>query len=344
MATNEQIIQEGLLDITSQALPEVEKGDWQALQLTANAFLERVHQIGELARMVKSQRTISSELQAIYYAMRTVDNFSAQAVSLQHQFEERVNSFLGRTIYLTYVMTDGNMSFLDEAHIGQLYQTATKAYGRGNISAGNVMETQDLEQDLLQRVQNSIAQRKDVYTTILGMVNNPDNDRRFYWHELNENHKRARQYTVRFTNMGPIAEGYVGAVINEDGAVTNAGATSQAWYRSLKALYWNHIEFDSIPAVVKGDIVWQEDGNIQFAVKTGSFSMARFGQYVRLAINITKISALTTEQFRQALPKLVQMSKIARQIAELSKEGATEEIDKIAQEIAAKFKLTIQVG
>lgn len=344
MADNEQIIQEGLLDITSQTLPEVEKGDWQALQLVANTFLERVHQIGELARMVKSQRTLASELSAIYYAMRNVDNFSAQAVLLQHQFEERVNAFLGRTIYLTYVMKDGNMSFLDEAHIGQLYQTATKAYGRGNISASNMIETQDLEQDLLQRVQNSIAQRKDVYTTVLSMVNDPDNDRRFYWHELNENHKRARQYTVRFTNMGPIAEGYVGAVINEDGAVTNAGATPQAWYRSLKALYWNHIEFDSIPAVVKGDIVWQENGNIQFAVKTGSFSTARFGQYVRLAMNITRIQLLTPEQFRQALPKLVQMSKIARQIAEYSKENATEEIDKIAKEVAAKYKLNINVG
>lgn len=344
MADNQVVIEQALLEITSETLPEVEKGDWQALQVMANVFLEKVHQINLIARDAINKRPISSELQAIYYAMRTVDNFSAQVVSLQHEFESRINSFLDRTIYLAYVMQDGGISFLDEAHIGELYQHVTKAYGRGNISAGAMIESQDLEVDLLKKVQNSMAQRQQVYTTVLGMVQDPDNDRRFYWHELNENHKRARKYTVSFPNMGPIAEGYVGAVINEDGAVTNAGATSQAWYRSLKALYWNHINFDSIPAVVKGDITWDLNGNIQFAVKTGSFSTARFGQYVRLAINITRIPALTTEQFRQALPKLTQMSKTARQIENLAKEGSTEKIDEIAQQIASKYKLNIKIN
>ena len=83
---------------------------------------------------------------------------------------------------------------------------------------------------------------------------------------------------------------------------------------SLKVLYENHIQKDSVGAAIRGDVVWNENGNIQFAIKEGSFSTARFGQYLNLAYNTIQIKMISANEYEKYLPKLIRISKVADSI------------------------------
>ena len=76
-------------------------------------------------------------------------------------------------------------------------------------------------------------------------------------------------------------------MVNEDPNV-EAYSEGDALENSLKYLYLNHIEIESIPGIVKGDVVMNSNGNIQFAVKTGDFNTAGFGPAYVVAIEIQR--------------------------------------------------------
>ena len=319
--SNESVVESTLKEVTADTIHKVEHGNYAQLRQAAQDFIDRVTDIALINQHILSQSGIKTMLTDIYSNMRNVEGYAAQALALQHAFEERLNQFMGRTIYLTYVNPDGTIYFYDDAHIGELYRQATTNRGRGNISASKMFDAMDLEAALKTRMIASMNQRKEVYIEALRRWSSNAKEatkeydpsaKTFYW-RLNDS-RHITGWTAPISNRGPIAEGYAGAVINEDGSVTNANLE---W--SLKALYENHIQKDSIGGAVKGDIVWDENGNIQFAVKSGSFSTARFGQYLRLAYNILQIHELTPAEFEEKLPKLVRFSKATTAIIEDAK-------------------------
>lgn len=61
-------------------------------------------------------------------------------------------------------------------------------------------------------------------------------------------------------------------------------------------MWRNHIQKDSIGAAIKGDVVLDSNGKIQFAIKSGSFSTARIRQYILLAYNMLRLNYLSPEQ------------------------------------------------
>ena len=79
----------------------------------------------------------------------------------------------------------------------------------------------------------------------------------------------------------------------------------------LKTLWTEHILKDSVGAAIKGDVVLTRNGHIQFAVKEGSFSTAKIGQYVRLAYNILQLQFLDASvlQRPEVFQKMVGNSK-----------------------------------
>lgn len=89
-------------------------------------------------------------------------------------------------------------------------------------------------------------------------------------------------------------------------------------------LYYNYIKGkkDSVAAAVKGDVVFNQDGSIQFAVKSGNFSTSMIGQYINLAINIHHIQEISLEDFQKGLPKLIKLSKVADQIIKAANKKA----------------------
>ena len=326
--SNESVVEKALIEASAAEISKVEEGNFIQLRQAAQDFIDRVTDIATVTTNVLSASKITTMLTAIYRDMRHVEGYAAQALVLQHAFEERLNSFMGRTIYLTYVNPDGTIYFYDDANIGLLYSQATTNKGRGNISAGKMFEANDLEDELQARMRASMNQRKEVYVEALRRWSSNDAEatkeydpsaKTFYWRLYDSRHITG--WTHPISNKGPIAEGYAGAVINEDGSVTNANLE---W--SLKALYENHIQKDSLGGAVRGDVVWDGNGNIQFAVKMGSFSTARFGQYLRLAYNITQFHNLTPAEFEAHLPKLVRITKATQAIIDDANNKSEEEL------------------
>lgn len=330
-------IEEYVKKITANEVYKVHQGNYEQLKYAAQIFLDRVRDIADLNHQIVSQNSIKTQMSKIHeYMKKDVEN-TRQALQLQHIFETQLNDFMGRVIYLTYVDKEGNINFYDDANIGKLYSQATKESKgrRGNISASKMFETIDLEQELREKMLISIAERKLVYQQAIrrweknktqdyvdgiplsGKDYNPSKNT-FYW-RLNDYHITG--WTDPISNRGWIAEGYAGAVINEDPQVK-----SKAIESSLKQLWEEHIQQDSIGGAIKGDIVLRDNGNIQFAVKSGSFSTARFGQYVRLAYNIQQIDILTPEQFEKVLPVLVNFRKATTEIIQAARKKGQQEI------------------
>lgn len=290
-------------------------------------------------KIIQSKSSVKDSLSKFYKLMRESTVFTQEALILQHNFETQLNNFLGRTIYLAWVDKNGHILYLDDANIGKVYANATANRGRGNISASkmkNFVDEQDLNNDLQKKIQASEAKRIGVYQeAILRWSSNdteekksyPKSQKTFYWRLINSHFISG--WTDPIQNKGIIAEGYAGAVINEDENVI-----SENLENSLKVLYDNHIQKDSIGAAIKGDIKWKENGEIQFAVKEGSFSTARFGQYLNLAYNIMQIKTITASEFETYLPKLVRISKVTDNILKMLEENAKESLNKEIGEVA----------
>lgn len=322
---------------TSNTIYQVHKGDYNELRYAANLFLNEVDKIAQRNHAIASQGTIKKEISDIYKYMKADTENTRQALQLQHIFEKQLNDFMGRTIYLTYVDTQGNLNVYDDANTGKLYSQAVKESKgqRGNISASKMFQTIDLQQDLKEKILISINKRKGVYQEAIrrweknktqewdrekiesGKEYYPSKNT-FYW-RLNDYHISG--WTNPIQNRGWIAQGYAGAVINEDQSIV-----SLKLQLGLKNLWQNHISQDSIGGAIKGDIVYKENGDIQFAVKSGTFSTARFGQFVRLAYNILQIQLLTPQQFQKALPALVNFRKITNDIIEAARKKGQQEI------------------
>ena len=335
---------------TSQKIYEVHQGDYNDLRQAALIFLQQVKKLSQLNHNIIGQDTIRKEIDAIYKNMRQAEKNTQKALSLQHIFEKQINDFMGRTIYLTYVNKQGGLYIYDDVNIGKLYSQATVNKGRGNISAEKMFDTIDIQGDLKEKILKSIQNRKDVFQkavsrwqknyqqdfdpskTQTGKAYRPSKNT-FYW-RLHDYHISG--WTDPITNRGWIAQGYAGAVINEENEINNAFIES-----SLQVLWTRYMKQDSLGGAIKGDIVLKNQTDIQFAIKSGSsFSTAKFGQFVRLAYNIIQIKLLTPSQFEAVLPKLVNFSKVTDKIIE----GANTKGEKEITFEIKKQKTTVTLG
>lgn len=329
------IIENGYKNKLIEDLYNVDQGDFKALKNAAKDFLDKVYTLSDLYEKGLEQNKIKKKLQLIYLAMRQETSYTRNFLAYAHDFEKAVNNFLGRKIYLTYIKDDGTFIFYDEANIGKLYQEATANKGRGNISKKKIFDANDLEEDLKKAIEKSIKQRYQVYQTAAKRWsdNNTENKKKynpsqktFYW-KIYNNHK-ITGWTKPIATLGIIAEGYAGAVINEDPYVHNYNIEN-----SLAVLWNAHIQKDSIGGLVKGDIVLGKNGNIQFAIKEGSFSTAMIGQYVRLAENIKILRDISKEQFQEYLPKLVRQGKITSAIIKALNEEVEKKLENVIKNI-----------
>lgn len=341
--SNESVVKETITQATSLELVNVTKGDFQSLKLAARLFIDRINEISELGISISRITPLKEQLLAFYDMMRYSTQFTREALELQHAFETKLNDFLGRTITLTYVTKEGDLYFYNDAHIGELYAKATRNRGRGNIGRTKMFESYDIEEQLRVKMLQSAAQRKGVYIEALQRWEHNKNEdtmnydpsyHTFYWH------LRSSRYISGWTDpiatRGIIAEGYADAVINEAEDVK-----TDSLEPSLEALWLNHIVPNSVAAAITGDVALQGDGNILFAVKSGSFSTAQFGQYVRLAYNILQINEMNVEDFKEALPQLIKVNDLTNQIITAANEKSKRDL---ANEVQSEVQLTININ
>lgn len=296
------------------------------LQKAANEFLIEIN----IASNSSSHQTLMQKLQAItdkikllYGNMRASSTYTQQVLAAQHKFENALNNFLKRKIYLTYVEEDGNIIAYDEVAIEQIYQQATGNVGRGNINPNILKNITNVNNDttsINKEIQKSVAKRQQVYLTAIQRWEENEEEKNkkynpsfhtFYWRLFDDRHITG--WTNKIDSRGVIAEGYAEAVINNEKDVLNTSIES-----SLFNLWHNYIKKDSIPAAVKGDITLKDDGSMQFAIKEGQFSTAKVGQYINLAYNITQLSNnITRQNFYLALPKLLSLGKTSSKIVDI---------------------------
>lgn len=318
-------IQEVLKNTVSKSLYDNNNQDFLILQRQAQKFLTNIRNYSNIFEESKKKDSLKKGLTKIYDSMKKDTELTQNLIIEAHHFENAVNTFLQRTMYLTYVKDDGTLLFLDETHTGELYRQATANAGRGNISKEKITDINDLIQELNKKIQKSVARNKPIYTSAV-----------YRWNKTNWGPKKHFYYkedgkwkpSKRVRTRGRIAEAYVQLVIDENKTTDKE--------LGLKLLD-ERIEIDNIPAVVKGDVVYDAMGNIHLAVKEGSFSTAKIGSYYNLAINILSIKRPPSkEDFQKALPKLVRLSATADKIIEEMNKEIEEAFKEIVEEIASK--------
>lgn len=293
--------------------------DFNQLKQAADKFLKDVQILSNQYQQGLSRTSIKQKITDLYTGMRQDTKYSQEILSYQHEFETRLNEFIGRKIYLTYVTETGHINYYGEANVGKLYQEGTANRGRVNIGESKIFDANDLTENLKMVVNRAEQQRIKVYQEAIRRYTKNDSETKmnyapsektFYWwkkeKETIHEAKNLDGWTDKILNKGIIAEGYAGAVINEDTHVMNNKIEL-----GLKTLWTDHIAKDSIGAAIKGDVVLTSNGHIQFAIKEGSFSTARVGQYVRLAYNILQLQFLDANilQRPEVFKKMVGNSK-----------------------------------
>ena len=266
---------------------------------------------------------LNTKMQKTYEAMRDYESITRLLVDKGQEFEVALNQFLNRTVNLAYVDKDGSLIVIEEAKVGRLYAEATKNRGRGNISAARFRKTvsrEELNAEFQKDINEIVASKKKIYTEAIRRYEDTIKaiqQRQYYW-QLNQE----REYSPTISNKGRIAEAYAEAVLTEDAMVVDSPQI--AVERGLQALV-RHIEEDNVGAAIKGDVQVKGDGKIFFAIKEGSFSTPRIGQYYALAVNLQDIPEMTPEELESRLAELTNMRSVADKIESNAFQFANEE-------------------
>ena len=306
------------------------------LRQKAQEFLLQLVTIYENGDKYRVHSNGSKELMRLWTIYRDTQTARALAL-LQNNFALALDAFLDRKIILTYVDKQGNLLLYTEEGEIEILNKVTKNEGRGNFSMkefGKAEQIQKLpadlrpgtEEDLIAAIHASVAEKQQVYQTGYerydkvrkGLIHDKIT-RRYYW-RLNAS---AIDFPENGFSLGEMAEAYANVIIQRDRDVTNATLES-----SLQVLYNRYIKSkkDNIPAILKGDVVVNENGNISLAVKGQSASTAKIGQYIVAAHYIVTMPNLTPNQLKEWLKEIPKINDYAEKIEQEAEKLTFEEI------------------
>lgn len=326
---------------------EEQIGNFPFLKRAAQSFLTSV----KIYNRKYSDATLKGKIDLLHNLMETSTPDVKLILKNQHEFEEAVNIFLGRVIFLNYVNSDGTMNIYTPAEIGKkVYQ---KAYKKTKTTAGisdesmnyvkGMQKYEELRKAILEASKNKQqvfiqAARRFDKTNVSNEKNKkrvmhyPNWERTFYWRLYSKN--RITGWTLqKIGNKGHIAEGYADLVINdytdsEEKKIDNTNV--QYGLEKLASL----IKLNSVPGIVKGDIqLNSSDGIIQLAVKSGSFNTSSIDNDLALALNIRIFQSLSIEELENNFNDLVDLSKVGTVIINNIEKNAIERIQKIANSL-----------
>lgn len=341
----DSIVEEMVKKKTEEAvLKEEAEKTFEELKKASKNFIS---ELGEASENFKKQELIEkiANIGDLYFSMRHDSDYTRKVLASQHKFENALNKFLHRNIYLTYVDDDGNLVAYDEGAMEKIYSGAYGNEGRGNINPEilkDIINTDEIVNNINEKLRESANNRNRVYLKAISRweKNNKEGEMEyspsintFYWRLYDKDHVTGHTNAIK--TLGVIAEGYADAVINEEEDISNDSIEL-----SLKNLWENYIEKDSTSAIIKGDVVLKADSSIQFAIKEGKFSTAMIGQYIKLAHNITKINkTVFMQDFKLALPKLLSIGKTSKNIIDILEGEANDISFKLVKSILSGKKL-----
>lgn len=346
---NKKIIKNIIEDKSAQEIENNTIEDFLKLKEAAKIFINDVQTISDMYKTVlEGSLTIKDEIIRFYKAMSEDNKKTRNTLVAMNKFEEALNTFLGRTIYLTYVTKDGYLNYYNDAHVEDIYKTkAYKNSGGCGVGITGLLDSNDLIGDIRQKLRKAEEGKRMVYITAIEryqknnieekMKYNPSK-KTYYWYTNLKKHYL--NHTDKISQIGDIAEGYADAVINKDRKVSDKNLES-----SLGVLWHNHISRNTTSAIYQGDVIYNKDGNIQFAIKSGQFSTATVGQYYSFARNILNLKFLTKEDLlndKQTFEKLVKADDITNEIFNYLNEKAKEQIaDSLLNEKGIQLQLDL---
>lgn len=337
-------IKQEAIDISTKDVHESLLEDFEALQKAATTFLAEIINIYNGGSRYRKNNGEIMRLWSIYR-----DATTARELALsQQRFSFALDQYLGRTIVLTYVAPDGQIYMYTEEGEAEILSKVGKNVGRANFNAsawlggkrGHVpqqyQKLMDGEVDLIQKIHRSTSQRQEIYA---------EGIRRYDFNQSSKSHsspQEKRRYYYKFNppyhqfpptgfSRGEVAEAYVNAVMKEDENIK-----SDEMETSLQTLYEKYIAShkDNIPAIVKGDVVVnEENGKISLAVKGQSASTAKIGQYIVAAHEISRMSMPPAEGVQKWLESLPDIAIYAKKVEEEAQKQAEGNVDRAFEQI-----------
>lgn len=347
MDENTYNVKREAIDISAKDVHENLSEDFNALQQAAIIFLTEIINIYNNGSRVRIHRGGENEIMRLWSIYRDAATSRELALS-QQRFSSALDKYLGRTIVLTYVAPDGQMYMYTEEGEAEILSKVGKNAGRANFNAsawlggkkGHVpqqyQKLMDGEIDLIQKIHRSTSRRQEVYAEGIRRYNfnqssksnsSPEEKRRYYYKFNPPYH----QFPPTGFSRGEVAEAYVNAVMKEDRDIKNDEMET-----SLQTLYEKYIAShkDNIPAIVKGDVVVnEEDGKISLAVKGQSASTAKIGQYIVAAHEISRMSMPPAEGVQKWLESLPDIATYAKRVEEEAQKQAGDYTDRAFEQI-----------
>ena len=322
MANEEKQIEEIMLNAQVEAYTKSETITFNELKQIAKNFLL---QITILMDQKYRNESFQNMVKDFYSDIAGASNvgFMQECFQLVQKFQHNVNRFLDRVVIFTFVFDDGTIGFYDEEYTEEIYSqldnTGVKN-GKGKIKTPDrekrIREFQDKKLKIMNdRAKDAAEKRGAVYKQAINRYNQIDMRYKGYnikqvptfwwrttiWPYIN--------WSIPISNTGYIAEAYANSIINN----VNNFFNIRDLQLSLKILA-NSLNTNNIPAIIKGDIVFNKDGSFQFAVKKTGSSAAAIGQYIALAYYILIIKDLTPNQLKNKLKSLQHTGRGAKDI------------------------------
>lgn len=312
---NESNIINQIVERSSEEISAKEQESFMELKKIASSFINAVNRQyvqtvkkGGLNKITINQKNISTPLQYFYAYMRQYDNLVNTIKKYQLNFEKQLNIFLNRKMVMTIVdPKDGQVYFLNDLGVKMLYDRAGKNFGRFNASLSQtfIKELQNqegLQYEMRQLFDQGIRRWQPAFQKIIKQMEENDDNWIFY-----KRYNNLRKYLSNNYSRGNIAEGYMRAVINDSTNIEDEG-------QKILHLYENHIKRDSKPGALEGDVIKKQGQKIyldekglqqHFAIKEGSFSTAKIGQFLAIAQYIKESSFLTPDDLKNSLSSII---------------------------------------
>ena len=318
-------IQESLVEASVTEITESQKADFSRLLKKADIFLKRYDKVIEWYQKINDQfiddsTTPAQKATVLYKSMKNDQILTQKLINLQFNLESALNKFLDRKIYLTWVTEDGDFLLKDEDTLleSSFVKKITSNEGRGNISKSTMEELMENAkktpiEGLSEDIQKQIKERQDKWretyktaverfeevTKVLKEGNKGVTSSHFYYDEnidkYNEQKNRSKKIAISGAR-GRMAEAYIQVLMAPRADDDDTNDKNKTLSDKLRSLNY-YIGKDNIPAIVKGDVILNNNSSIHFAVKEGSFSTARFGQYYRFAYNLSILKAKGNQYF-----------------------------------------------
>ena len=301
---------------TNETLIFVEEKNFEQLKQAARQFITFVLRRVEKQEQIKSileKETISESLVSVWNWMREDDKNTQQLVNLEHDFAKRIDSFLGRTILLTYVTSDGEILFADQEQIKNFYNNFVKIDNknyRGKVLLNKEDQIKNyFQKSINQKIKQQIEKKQITYQIVLKRY-----ERKLPKKELPKNQKKMQNKIWYYTKQGSqgfqwgrkkipsrgwIAEGYMEMIIKEDPDIpSNIDFGINLFYQR----YLRNRQKNNIAGIIKGDVTDPNNLKIQYAVKSQTmFGTQSINASLAVAYNILQEPELTPKQLEKKL-------------------------------------------